>query len=260
MNKIVVITGATSGSGLCLYNMYKEKGDIPICLARKNEIGLENFYECDVTSEEMIIDCFKKIQQKYHNIDILINNAGFGISGAVELENSSTVENIMNVNFMGAFLCYKYALPLMKSGAKVINISSVCALFPISYRGFYCASKAALSSLSFTEYMELKNSKISVVTICPGQTKSNFNKNRIRNLNTNERYGSTISSAAQTLKQTEEKRMPTEYVANIILKQSYKKHPKPMKIIGFKYKLFYFAYKLLPLKTFLNLTHKFLGK
>ena len=260
MNKIVVITGATSGIGLCLYNMYKEKGDIPICLARKNEIGLENFYECDVTREEMIIDCFKKIQQKYQNIDILINNAGFGISGAVELENSSTVENIMNVNFMGAFLCYKYALPLMKSGAKVINISSVCALFPISYRGFYCASKAALSSLSFTEYMELKNSKISVVTICPGQTKSNFNKNRIRNLNTNERYGSTISSAAQTLKQTEENRMPTEYVANIILKQSYKKHPKPMKIIGFKYKLFYLAYKLLPLKTFLNLTHKFLGK
>lgn len=260
MNKIVVITGATSGIGLCLYKMYQEKGDIPICLARKNEIGLENFYECDVTNEEMIINCFKQIQKKYKNIDILINNAGFGISGAVELENSSTVENIMNVNFMGAFLCYKYALPLMKSGAKVINISSVCALFPISYRGFYCASKSALSSLSFTEYMELKNSNISVVTICPGQTKSNFNKNRIRNLSTNERYGSTISSAAETLKQTEEKRMPTEYVAKIILKQSYKKHPKPMKIIGFKYKLFYLAYKLLPLKTFLNLTHKFLGK
>lgn len=260
MNKIVVITGASSGIGLCLYNMYKEKGDIPICLARTNDSNLENFYECDVTKEEMIISCFKEIQKKYKNIDILINNAGFGISGAVELENSSTVENIMNVNFMGAFLCYKYALPLMRSGARIVNISSVCALFPIAYRGFYCASKSALSSLSFTEYMELKKSNIKVITICPGQTKSNFNKNRVRNLNTNERYGTTISSAAETLKHTEEKRMPTEYVAKIILKQTYKKNPKPMKIVGFKYKFFYFAYRLLPLRVFLNLTHKFLGK
>lgn len=260
MNKIVVITGASSGIGLCLYKMYEEKGDIPICLARTNDAGLKNFYECNVTSEEMIISCFKQIQKQYKNIDILINNAGFGISGAVELASSSTVEHLMNVNFMGAFLCYKYALPLMQSGAKVVNISSVCALFPIDYRGFYCASKSALSSLSFTEYMELKKSNISVITICPGQTKSNFNKNRIRNLETNERYGETISSAAETLKQTEEKRMPTEYVAKIILKQTYKKYPKPMKIIGFKYKFFYFAYKILPLKWFLNLTHKFLGK
>ncbi len=260
MNKIVVITGASSGIGLSLYNLYKQNGDVPICLARTNTDGLENFYECDVTKEEMIISCFKEIQKKYKNIDILINNAGYGISGAVELESSSAVENIMNVNFMGAFLCYKYALPLMKSGSRIVNISSVCALFPISYRGFYCASKAALSSLSFTEYMELKKSNIKVITICPGQTKSNFNKNRIRNLNTNERYGSTISSAAETLKHTEEKRMPTEFVAKKILNESYKKHPKPMKIIGFKYKFFYFAYKILPLKTFLNITNKLLGK
>lgn len=260
MNKIVVITGASSGIGLELYNQYKAKGDIPICLSRKNDANLENFILCDVTSEEQIISAFKTIENKYKNIDILINNAGFGISGAVELENSKTVQNLMDVNFMGAFLCYKYALPLIKAGGKVVNISSVCALFPIPFRGFYCASKAALSSISLSSFMELKKSKISVITICPGQTESNFNKNRIRNFSTNERYKDSIKSAAETLAKTEGKRMKTSYVARIILKQTYKRNPKPMKIIGFKYKLFYFAQRILPTRTFLKLTNKFLGK
>lgn len=260
MNKIVVITGASSGIGLELYNQYKEKGDIPICLARTNDKNLENFISCDVTSEEQIINAFKQIQEKYKKMDILINNAGFGISGAIELENSSTVENLMDVNFMGAFLCYKYALPLMSEGAKIVNMSSVCALFPIPFRGFYCASKSALSSISLSSYMELKKSKISVITICPGQTESNFNKNRIRNFATNERYADNIKSAAETLAKTEGKRMKTSYVARIILKQTYKKNPKPMIIIGFKYKLFYFAQRVLPTRTFLKLTNKFLGK
>jgi len=260
MDKIVVITGASSGIGLELYNQYKQKGDIPISLSRTNEAKLDNYIPCDVTKEEQIINAFNLIQQKYNKIDILINNAGYGISGAVELESSSTVEHLMNVNFMGAFLCYKYALPLIPQGGKVINISSVCALFPIPFRGFYCASKSALSSISLSSFMELCKSKISVVTICPGQTESNFNKNRIRNLNTNERYAENIKTAAETLKKTEGKRMKTSYVAGIILKQSYKKNPKPLKIIGFKYKLFYFAQRILPTRTFLKLTNKFLGK
>ncbi len=260
MNKIVVITGASSGIGLALYNLYKQKGDTPICVARTNLENLENFYECDVTKEEMIISTFKKIQDKYKNIDILINNAGFGISGAIELEHSATVQSLMDVNFMGSFLCYKYALPLIKQGGKIVNISSVCALFPIPFRGFYCASKSALSSISLTEYMELKPSKIDVITICPGQTKSNFNKNRIRNLETNERYNDKINSAAETLKHSEEKRMDTNKVAKSILKETYKKHPKPLKIIGFQYKLFYFFQRILPTRWFLAITNKFLGK
>lgn len=262
MNKIVVITGASSGIGLELYNQYKEKGDTPICLSRKNDAKLDNFIECDVTKEEQIISAFTLVQQKYKKIDILINNAGLGISGAIELENSSTVEHLMNVNFMGAFLCYKYALPLMSEGACIVNMSSVCALFPIPFRGFYCASKSALSSISLASFMELKKSKINVITICPGQTKSNFEKNRIKNMATNERYADKIASTAKALAETETNgsRMKTSYVANIILKQTYKKRPKPMKIIGFKYKIFYFAKRILPTRAFLALTNKFLGK
>lgn len=260
MNKVVVITGASSGIGLELYNQYLQKGEIPICLSRKNECNLENYIYCDVTKEEDIILAFKEIQKKYTNIDILIINAGFGISGAIELTHSSTVEHLFNVNFMGAFLCYKYALPLLKEGSKIVNISSICALIPVPFRGFYCASKSALNLLSLTEYMELKSSKIDVITICPGQTISNFDKNRIRNLETNDRYKNSIYKANESLTKSIKHSMKTHNVAKTIINQTYKKHPKVLKIIGFKYKLIYFFYKILPLKLFLKINNNLLGK
>jgi len=258
--KVVVITGASSGIGLSLYNLYLKNGDIPISLSRTNNENLQNFIQCDVSKESDVENAFLKISQNYGKIDILINNAGFGISGAIELEDSKNVENIFNVNFMGAYFCYKYAVPLIKKGGKILNISSVCALFPVPFRGFYSSSKSALSLLSFTEYMELKSTKIGVCTICPGETKSNFNKNRIRNLKTNERYLDRIESTTTKLKNSDSKRMDTNYVANKIMKISFKKNTKPLKIIGFKYKILYFLQRIFPTKWFLEVTNKILGK
>ena len=158
------------------------------------------------------------------------------------------------------FIVINMPLPLMGEGAKIINISSVCALFPIPYRGFYCSSKAGLSSLSYCEYMELKKSKINVVTICPGKTHTNFSKNRIKNPKTNERYLVNMKEITECNNKIEQKGMKPEKVAYKIFKQSYKKNPKPLKIIGFKFKLLYFLYKILPLRAFLFFTNKFLGK
>lgn len=260
MNKIVVITGASSGIGLELYKLYENNGDIPISLSRTNPENLKNFIECDVSNENQIIEAFKKIQAKYKNIDILINNAGFGLSGAIELTHSIDVSNLMNVNFMGAFLCYKYSLPLIKKGGKIVNISSAAALFPLPFRGFYVSSKSALLMLSLSENLELKESNIKVISICPGDTKSNFNKNRVRNLNTNERYNNRIESTTNKIKNSDNKRMDTNKVAKKIFKQTYKNNPSPLKIIGLKYKFLYFLKRIFPTRWFLYLTHKFLGK
>lgn len=260
MNKVVVITGASSGIGLALYKGYKEIGDIPVCLALDNNENLENFIFCDVSKEDVVKNAFAEIKQKFGKIDILINNAGFGISGAIELEKTSTVKSLFDVNYFGALYCYQNALPLMEKGAKVINTCSICSLIPVPFRGFYSASKASLLSMGLAEYMELKDYGINVINICPGQVKSNFDKNRIKNFASNEKYEKNFDGAMNTLKKTAKKRMNTEKVAKIFIKESYKKSPKPMKIIGFKYKIFYFFYKILPLKSFLYFNNKFVGK
>lgn len=260
MNKVVVITGASSGIGLALYKKYKEIGDIPICLGKDNKENLENFIYCDVSQENIVKNAFNEIKEKYGKVDILINNAGFGISGAIELEKTSIVKSLFDVNYFGPLYCYQNVLPLMQKGSKIINTCSICALIPVPFRGFYSASKASLLSMGLAEYMELKDYGISVINICPGQVKSNFEKNRIKNFSSNEKYEKNFGGAMNTLKKTEKKRMNTEKVAKIFVKESYKKNPKPMRVIGFKYKIFYFFYKLLPLKTFLYFNNKFLGK
>ena len=258
MNKIVVITGASSGIGLSLKNIYSNNGDIVYNISRSTTTDEYNF-SCDVTNEIKMKDIIDFIGNKHGHIDILINCAGFGVSGAIELTPTTDYDSIMATNIKGVFLSCKYAIKYMKPHSLIINISSTCALFPVPFRGLYCASKSAVSMLSYSLNMELKDSKINVVTICPGEVKTNFTKNRVKNFDTNERYGRKIADASFSIDKKDEQRMSALKVGNIIYKISLKKRPKPMIIIGTKMKFLYFAYRFLPLRFWLFITEKTMG-
>lgn len=253
----VVITGGTSGIGLACVQFFKNKGYNVIVLARKNPNNLENFYACDVSDEEQVMKTFEEIGAKYPYIDVLINNAGFGLSGATELVNNKDIHSLFNVNFFGVVNCYKYALPFIRKGGTVINVSSVCAFFPLPFRGYYCASKAAVNLISYSMKMECAPFKIKVTSVCPGDTKTNFTKNRVKSFETNERYGNRIKSAAENIDSKQEKRMSPEIVAKQIYKVSKKKNPKPYVIVGAKYKVLNFFSHLVPLSWLLHFTEKF---
>lgn len=253
----IVITGGTSGIGLACVEYFKNKGDNVIVLARKNPNNLSNFYACDVSNEEQVMKTFAEIGAKYPYIDVLVNNAGFGLSGATELINNSDIHSLFNVNFFGVVNCYKYALPFMREGGSIINVSSVCAFFPLPYRGYYCASKSAVNLISYSMRMECAPSKIKVCAVCPGDTKTNFTKNRIKNFETNSRYGNRIKSAAEDIDSKQEKRMKPEIVAKRIYKISKKRSPKPYVIVGAKYKVLNFFSKIFPLNWLLFFTTKF---
>lgn len=246
MKKVVVITGGTSGIGESTAKLFDKNGDTVVVLARKNSNHSKNFFMCDVSNEVMVQDVFQKIYQTFGNIDILINNAGYGISGAVELIDDQTMQNLFEVNFYGVVNCSKYCLPYMKEGAKIINISSACALFPLPFRSLYCASKSAVNMLSFSMRLELKPAGIEVVSICPGDVKTNFTKNRVKVFETNDRYKDRIKNAALTIDTREDKRMSPDKVAKVIFKQSLKRHNKPFVIVGGLYKILYFFTKIFP--------------
>ncbi len=255
----VVITGGTSGIGEACVEYFKNKGDNVIVLARKNPNNLPNFYACDVSNEEQVMQTFNEIGAKYTYIDVLINNAGFGLSGATELVNNKDSKNLFDVNFFGVVNCYKYALQFMKEGSSIINVSSVCAFFPLPFRGFYCASKSAVNLISYSMRMECAPLKIKVCSVCPGDTKTNFTKNRVKNFETNERYGDRIKNAAEGIDSKEDKRMSPKVVSKAIYKVSKKHRPKPYIIVGAKYKMLNFFNKILPLSWFLFFTQKFFG-
>ena len=259
MDKVVVVTGGTSGIGRQLVGVYKEHGFQVISLANRNDYKMENVILCDVSNDEEVKNAFAQIKEKYQKVDILVNCAGFGISGAMELTPYAKAQGIMDVNFMGVYNCTKYAMPLMPAGSNVVNISSTCALFALPFRGLYCASKSAVSMLTYCWRMEAEPFKVNVCSVCPGEVKTEFTANRVKNFDTNERYGQRVERAAHKVDSKQDSRMDPRMVAEKIVKFSLKKKPKPMKIISAKYKLLYFVSRFVPISWMLHFTNKFYG-
>ena len=257
--KTAIITGASSGIGLETAKLFIKNGWNVINISNSETTELEKTYPCDISNKEALHKVFEEIKKEYNKIDLLFNCAGYGISGAMELIPAKDAEHIYEVNLFGTLNCIRETLPLMKAGAKIINVGSAMALFPVPFRGLYASSKAAVNTLSYSLRMECAPCGIDVTTICPGDVKTNFTKNRIKHYETNERYGDRIQKATQHVDGREGKRMPASKVANTVYKLSKKKKMKPMVIVGGKYKLLYFAMRFLPLNWLLLATNKLLG-
>lgn len=252
MNRTILITGASSGIGLGLKNYFLSKGDRVLDLS----LSSENF-PCDITDKTSLDTTFEKLKDE--KLDILINCAGRGLSGAVELVGEEEIRKQFDVNFFGLVDVLKRALPMMKEKSKIINISSTCALFPLPFRSYYCASKAAVSMITDGLRMELKNTKIQVAAICPGEVKTNFTKNRVKVFQTNDRYGKSVENSTKYVDSHEDKRMPVEYAVKKMVHFIEKRKLKPQKIIG-KQKILYFLQKLVPKSLFLKVTQKIFVK
>jgi len=170
----IVITGSSSGIGQALRKHFENNGDKVIGISLSDDD-----YKCDVSNAEQMKLAFRDIKEKYGKIDILISCAGFGIYGAIELIDNTKVQKQYDVNVLGTINAIQNCLPIMSENGKIINISSICALFPIPFRSYYCSSKAAISMLSDCLRMELSKTKIQSTAICPGEVRTNFTKNRV---------------------------------------------------------------------------------
>ena len=114
--------------------------------------------------------------------------------------------------------------------------------------------------MSLCQNMELSPAGIDVVSICPGEVKTPFVKNRVKVVETNEKYGKRIARSYEMMERHDNgKRMEPSKIANIIYKQSYKKKSKPVIVVGAKAKLFNFAARVLPTSWFLKITNKVMG-
>lgn len=255
MHKTVVITGASSGIGAELFSLYKSRGDTVINLSRSASEA--DGIAVDVTDTTALYAAVNSIALKYGKIDEVVANAGLGLSGASELISEKDERYQFDVNFFGAVEFVKACLPHMSPGGKVAIISSACALFSLPFRAYYCASKSAVRAFSEGLYMELKPHGIKVTCICPGDIKSNFSANRVK-VTSGGRYGDAPIKAAENIDRREDKRMNVKTASKKIFAAATKCN-KPVVIIGAKYKLFNIAARLLPRKTFLNLTAKFFG-
>jgi len=258
MDKIIVITGGTSGIGLELKNLFVNNGD-KVFTVSSREMDDENHYSCDISNELKVKQVINDIGSKFGRIDMLINCAGYGMSGISELIPTEQIERLNNVDYYGTLYTIRSSIHFMQPGAKIINLSSAMALFPIPFRSYYGAVKAAILNLSFSLRMELAPLGIDVVAICPGDVKTNFTENRVKEQETNERYGNRLKSATEKSDSREEKRMPCDKCAAAIFKKLMKQKCKPFYIIGGKYNFLYFLTSITPKSWLLNITGKLYG-
>lgn len=253
--RTIVITGASSGLGLGLRNIFESKGDVVIDISKDGRD-----YQVDVSDYNKLKATFDDIYLNHGEIDMLITCAGYGISGAIELLKEEDTKKQFDVNFFGVANACKYAIPMMKKKGKIVIIASATAIFPLPFKAYYCASKAAVDSFAQSLRMELSQTKIQVTSVCPGDVKTNFSNNRVKDYETNERYGKSVELSTRPTEKTEKRRMPPEYAIKKLYKICEKRHFKPRYIIGKQYKFFNFCNKVFSKNFMTKMTLKIFYK
>ena len=191
-DKVVVITGATSGIGKALAYEFAGKGSIVVICGRSldklKEIAADlesrrcqvTYVQTDVSIEK---DCEKLINtavEKHGKIDILINNAGISMRAVFEDSDLDVIRRVMNINFWGTVYCTKFALPfIIKEKGSIVGISSVAGITGLPGRSGYSASKFAINGFLQCVRMENLKKDIHVLVAYPGFTATNIRRSSL---------------------------------------------------------------------------------
>ena len=188
-NKIIVITGASSGIGLTLALDVAKKGGTPVLLARSTDklqrasaeilkvTGIAApFYTLDVSDNEAVLKTFAHILEKHTRVDVLVNNAGYAIFDTFIEAKLEDIEGMFDVNVFGLMACTKAVLPTMLKGNKghIINIASQAGKLATPKSSVYSATKHAVLAITNSLRMELMDTNIFVSAVNPGPIKTPF--------------------------------------------------------------------------------------
>ena len=156
---VVLLTGGSSGIGQCTARYLAEAGCRVYELSRRDssQPGIIHL-TCGVTREEQVQAAVKTVAEREGRIDIVVNNAGFGISGAVEFTQTADAQRLLDVNFFGMVRVNRAVLPYMREAGRgrIVNLSSVAAVAPIPFQTYYSASKAAVNAYTMALANEVR--------------------------------------------------------------------------------------------------------
>ena len=253
--KVVIITGASRGIGYAAAGLFLGNGYTVYAFSRSG-CSLEgvNSVICDVTSGTALKESIDKVFNTEKRIDVLVNNAGGGISGAVEKTGSAEARDLFELNFFAMFEAVKCTVPYMRAAGCgiIINVGSVAGALHVPFQAFYSASKAAVEALSNCLRGELEPFNIKVATVMPGDTQTGFTDARLKNFEADDKdYGSRIRRSIDIMEKDEREGMSPQKTASVIYKAALRKNPKPLYTVGFKYGFFLFLGKVFP-KSFVQ--------
>lgn len=230
MKKVIIITGTSAGIGLALAEYFGQKGHKVYGLSRKM-VESEYFasISVDITEKEQIDKAIQQIITQENRIDILINNAGMGMVGAVEDATKQDITRLFNLNLVGAVQMMSAVLPKMreKRQGQIINISSIGSEMGLPFRGFYSASKSALDKITEAIRYEVSSWNIEVCSLHLGDIKTNIADNRVKS-EVSEAYQNTFDRVYSLMNAHVDKGSEpievAQYIDQLLTKKSWKAH------------------------------------
>lgn len=234
--KIILITGASSGIGKACAEQLVGEGHIVYGTSRKPyQSDHENlhFIICDVIDIVSVEKCVKQIVAEQGRLDVLMNNAGAGIVGALELTTKEEFDFQMRVNFEGVFNVCAAVVPIMREqrSGTIINMSSVGGVMGLPFQGLYSASKFAVEGFSEALRLEMHTFGVNVVIIEPGDFNTGFTGSRMTSVATQNHpdYKEQFATTLRLIEDNESNGNPPVKIARLVSKIVNSKKP------GFRY-------------------------
>lgn len=219
----IIITGASSGFGKATAALLAAQGHIVYGLCRRAmDDERIRYRQCDVRDRGNIKAVVEQIVAEQGRVDTLVNNAGMGIGGALELATEEEIDLQMGTNFMGCVNMCQAVLPYMRKAraGKIINLSSIGGVMGLPYQGFYSASKFAIEGFSEALAAEVRRFGIRVCMVEPGDFATGFTGSRRNSEATlaDPDYGPVFHRSLTIIEKEENGGLPPEVLARRIAK------------------------------------------
>ena len=191
--KVAVVTGASMGIGEAISKLFVEEG-ASVVMSSRDEARIEQARQrvgnpektlglfCDVRNREDLDRLLSLTLHNFGHVDIWVNNAGYGLADSIAQMDMEQCRSMFDTNLFGAIAGMQVVTPVFvrQGSGTIINISSVAGHIPVPYKGAYSATKFALNAIGKAARIELKDTGVNVLTVCPGYIATNFGKNVVR--------------------------------------------------------------------------------
>lgn len=250
-SRVALVTGASSGVGACIAQGLAERGWRVYGTSRHpvaQDGGAIRWIRLDVTDDETIREAAFTIRQAEGRLDVLVNNAGMGVAGPLELIAPEEMTMQMDTNFSGTLRFTQAMLPLMREGGRILNVSSLAAVIPIPFQALYSASKAALEAAMEAWDTELAPRGIRICCLQLGDTHTGFTGHRrfAAAARDNVQYGERMRRSVARMERDEENGMDPRRVAGCAVKLLEGRRFPLHKVCGAGNACLYSLRKLLP--------------
>lgn len=230
-SRVALVTGASSGIGQACADLLAERGFTVYGASRTGAEGPTGrgwtSLRMDVRDDHAVAHAVARIVDEAGRLDVVVNNAGIGVAGAVEDTSVAEAADLFATNFFGVLRVCRAVLPQFRAqrGGTIVNVSSLAGRIGLPFQGLYSASKFAVEGFTEALRMEVKPLGIRVVLVEPGDTRTPFTAHRRRVTKESEAYRDRFERALRRAEKDEEGGSDPVAVARLVLRIL--RHPNP---------------------------------